>query len=154
MIALDELRSQTAAHCSFCDGFPVDGVSNETIEHFRPKCVGRFPQHAYTWRNLYYCCNACQTAKGEQWDDGLLAPDEAGYAFSHYFEFDFTTGAIRPAHGLDEAAAQRAEVTISLYGLDTAARRRCRLLEGRDWASMDEDTRNLDLRAYRNFLEP
>ena len=94
---LPSLAEQTDSHCSFCDAFPVGGVSNETVEHFRPK--NQFPDLAYTWSNLYYCCDACQSAKGEKWEKWdllLLNPDASDYSFSRYFEFDFTTGEIKP----------------------------------------------------------
>src|SRR4051794_31275216 len=67
------LHAQSEGHCSFCDAFPVGGVSNKTIEHFRPK--SRLPEYAYTWTNLYYCCDACQNAKREEWDEILLHAD-------------------------------------------------------------------------------
>jgi uncharacterized protein (TIGR02646 family) len=152
-IALPHLKRQTGEHCSFCDGFPVEGVSVDTIEHFRPKCASRFPQHAYTWSNLYYCCGCCQSEKGDQWDDGLLAPDDPEYTFQRYFEFDFTTGAIRPSTIASDADKRRAEVTISMYGLDTDSRRRFRRLELKKWLGAKTKERVLDESPYRDYLE-
>lgn len=149
-IALPHLREQTGEHCSFCDGFPVDSVSMDTIEHFCPKSA--FPHLAYTWDNLYYCCDRCQSHKGEKWDDGLIAPDAQDYSFWRYFEFDFTTGAIRPSTTASEPEKHRAEITISMYGLDTDKRRRFRRLELKKWSSSAE--RHLDDFAYRNYLQP
>ena len=122
---LPTLRLQTEDHCSFCDAFPVGGVSNETIEHFRPK--SKFPEHAYTWTNLYYCCDACQNAKREEWHDMLLHADAADYSFSRYFEFDFTTRGIKPNPLANEQDQRRAAITVQLYGLDSPSRRRNRL---------------------------
>ena len=67
------LRDMTDGHCSFCDSFPLEGQSNEPIEHFRPK--SNFPCLAFEWGNLYYCCEKCQTSKQEEWSEELLAPD-------------------------------------------------------------------------------
>ncbi len=33
----DELSKLTNEHCSFCDGFPLNDTSKETIEHYFPK---------------------------------------------------------------------------------------------------------------------
>lgn len=144
------LREQSQGHCSFCDAFPVEGVSNETIEHFRPKT--KFHDQAYTWSNLYYCCDACQGSKREQWDEQLLCADAVEYSFSKYFEFDFTTGAIRPNSLASPEDQQRAAVTLDLYGLDSPARRRNRLNEGRRFAKCAPGEIADQLWAYRDFL--
>ena len=122
----------------------------DTIEHFCPKSA--FPHLAYTWDNLYYCCDRCQSHKGEKWDDGLIAPDAHDYNFGRYFEFDFTTGAIRPSTTASDAEKHRAEITISMYGLDTDKRRRFRRLELKKWSGSDPAGRHLDEFAYRNYL--
>lgn len=149
---LPHLKHMTQAHCAFCDCFPLDDRSREPIEHFQPKSDPRFYAEAYAWDNLYYCCDCCQSSKGERWDDRLLRPDAADYAFDRYFMFDYTTGQIKPncrASALDQA---RATVTIAFYGLDLPARRRSRQLYLRLW----QDSRNpgLDDFAHRDFLDP
>lgn len=149
---LPALQEQTQRHCSFCDAFPVEGVSNDTVEHFKPKT--QFPDQAYTWTNLYYCCDACQTAKREQWDELLLHADAESYSFAHYFEFDFTTGQIRPNPMAPESDRKRAEVTIALYGLDSPPRRRNRQAIARRWSRQVEGDKNLDEWAYRDYLVP
>ncbi|MCL2640638.1 MAG: TIGR02646 family protein [Phycisphaerales bacterium] len=145
---LPTLYDQSQGHCCFCDAFPVRGVSNDTIEHFRPK--SQFPHLAYTWINLYYCCDACQSAKHEQWDDQLLHADADDYQFSRYFEFDFTTGSIKPNSLANEADQKRAAVTITLYGLDSQARRRNRLWAAEDYAK--PANKSNERLPYRDFL--
>jgi uncharacterized protein (TIGR02646 family) len=147
---LPTLRAQSEGHCSFCDAFPVDGVSNETIEHFRPK--SKYPGHAYSWTNLYYCCDACQNAKREEWDDGLLHADAPDYLFSRYFEFDFTTGGIRPNPLASEQDQQRAAVTVKLYGLDSPARRRNRLDTAAIYSKCPPGEIPQQRWAYRDYL--
>lgn len=147
---LPALRGQSKGHCSFCDAFPVEGVSNESIEHFRPK--GTFHDQAYTWTNLYYCCDACQSAKREQWDEQLLRADDVEYAFAHYFEFDFTTGAIQPNSRASDEDQQRAAVTVRLYGLDSPSRRRNRRDEARKFAKSKPNEIEVEAWAYRDFL--
>lgn len=149
---LPVLREQSQSHCSFCDAFPVDGVSNETIEHFRPKTKSEFYELAYTWSNLYYCCDACQSSKRERWDEQLLCPDAIGYSFSKFFEFDFTTGAIRPNSLASPEDQQRAAVTLELYGLDSPARRRNRRNELEKFAKTPVGEIVDKFWAYRDFL--
>ena len=139
-------------HCSFCDGFPLEAITNEPIEHFKPKSDPRFYAEAYNWSNLYYSCDFCQRTKGEKWSDQLQAPDENGYKFHEYFIFDFTTGAISPNPKSSVTIQVRAQTTIAFYGLDLASRRRMRLAEARKWSKSIEP--EIDSWAYRDFVNP
>ena len=151
-IALPILMSMTQDHCAFCDAYPCGGVSNNTIEHHKPKGDDRFTSEAYTWENLYYCCDYCQSAKSDKWEDGLLRPDADDYLHQTYFEFDFTTGQIQPNPVATTEDQYRAKVTIRLYGLDHDVRRKNRrlTLRARQRAvvlPIDEFT------AYRDYVE-
>jgi hypothetical protein len=45
-----------------------------TIDHFRPR--SRFPRLVADYANLHYCCNECNTYKGDRWPtDAELAND-------------------------------------------------------------------------------
>lgn len=146
------LRQMTQSHCSFCDTFPLDDRSTEPVEHFKPKSDPRFYEEAYSWANLYYCCELCQSSKGEDWDDALLRPDAHDYLFVKYFTFDYTTGEMKPNDQVvEEGDRSRAETTIRLYGLDCEPRRRRRREELRKWQRSRD--RVLDEWAYRDFLE-
>ena len=109
------LKAQTQDHCSFCDGFPVNSASVETIEHFRPKTT--FSREAYHWTNLYYCCTHCQT-KGAYFDEALLQPDANDYQFDRYFRWDFTTGRIEINGLAPEVERNRSRITIDFYHLN------------------------------------
>jgi uncharacterized protein (TIGR02646 family) len=143
------LKEQSARHCSFCDGFPVDSLSVETIEHFYPKSV--YPGRAFEWKNLFYCCTRCQAAKKERFDDALLKPDEAGYEFGRYFVCDYTTGRIEPNPASSSDEQQRALATIDLYQLNSASlpdeRKRAVVFRSK----MPDES--IDDFAYRFFLE-
>jgi uncharacterized protein (TIGR02646 family) len=128
----------------------LDDRSKGPIEHFKPKSDPRFYGEAYAWDNLYYSCDCCQSSKGERWDECLLRPDAADYSFERYFCFDYTTGQIKPNCLATAADQERAAVTIRLYGLDLAEKRRSRCLELRKWLRSGD--RNLDEWAYRDFL--
>ena len=146
---LEPLRTQTASHCSFCDGFPVGSLSVETIEHFYPK--SSFPEKAFEWSNLFYCCTRCQAAKKERFDPRILKPDDADYDFSRYFICDYTTGEIRPNSISSLEDQQRAFTTIVHYGLNDGVlpqeRRRCLEIRRGNQSRMEPD----DF-PYRDFF--
>ncbi len=143
------LQQMNQAHCCFCDCFPLADRSNEPIEHFRPK--SRFHDEAYTWANLYYICEACNTAKREKFEAELLRPDSQDYEFQEYFDFDHTNGEMRPNPTVDIANQARAASTIRIYDLDSAERRRNRCLELRKWNKSSD--REIDEWGYRDYLE-
>jgi uncharacterized protein (TIGR02646 family) len=145
------LRQMNQEHCCFCDCYPLADRSKEPVEHFRPKM--EFPHLAFTWTNLYYICDACNSTKREQWSltVELLAPDADDYEFGHYFEFDYTNGAIRPLLTADPDQQARADLTIRLYGLDTLARRRYRRQALEQWE--DSSKQDIHARSYRVYLE-
>ena len=111
-ILLPALKLQTQEHCSFCDGFPVSTISNETIEHFHPK--SKYPLKAFLWENLYFCCDRCQTNKGEKFDDLLLRPDAVDYCFDDYFRWDLVSGELHANPNSSQENQDRANITIKL----------------------------------------
>ena len=148
---LPDLRSMNQGHCCFCDAFPIADTSKEPIEHFRPKSRPEFYCLAYTWTNLFYCCDFCNSEKGETWDEKFLNPDANDYSFERYFMFDHTTGAISPNPKATETDQARAQATITAYGLDKEPKRKYRLLAARNWSRSDKS--EIDFQSYRNFLE-
>ena len=105
------------AHCSFCDGFPLDSTG-ETIEHLR--CVSTYPLLSYYWQNLFYCCKYCNEHKQENPEKKLLRPDSFDYEFEKYFIFDPDTGKINvnPDPNLSDLERENASNIINLYGLN------------------------------------
>lgn len=148
---LDDLRQMTKEHCSFCDGFPIEVVSLEPVEHFRPKHDERFHHLAFAWANLYYSCDRCQGEKRSQWDDALIAPDEEGYAFEDYFEFDLPSGKIMVNRFASELQKNRAAITIRIFGLNNGNRPTRRRKTLANW--LCTNPRVLDDFPYRDFLE-
>ncbi|MBF0473005.1 MAG: hypothetical protein HQK93_04640 [Nitrospirae bacterium] len=112
---IDLLALMTNDHCSFYDGFELGAQSRKTIEHFRPKSV--FPLLAYDWYNLFLSCDACQSAKRENFEEGLLKPDVDGYSFSRYFIMNYD-GSIDINKKASLEDQKRAEITIRLYKLN------------------------------------
>ncbi len=149
------LREQTEGHWSFCDGYPLTATSLETIEHFRPKGKGLFPELAFGWENLFYCCQRCQGEKLEQFDEELLKPDSDGFEFAKYFFCDFTTGEIKPNPSASEEDGERARITCEMYGLNSHNLPTHRLQAIRHYqnAKKVEGDVHLEDFAYRDFLE-
>ena len=148
---LPVLRAQTDHHCSFCDAFPVQGVSTETIEHFYPKTLEGHEHRVLEWKNLFYSCNACQNAKGSHFHPALLKPDEAEYFFARYFYFDFELGEILPLALEGTPEHERARETIKLYGLNDLGRPRHRVEALRNYIRSGKC--GLARRPYREFLD-
>lgn len=43
----------------------MKGVESFGVDHYRPK--SRFPELRTVYSNLYYCCNPCNSRKGNYW---------------------------------------------------------------------------------------
>ncbi|MBJ9256026.1 hypothetical protein I5495_01500 [Citrobacter amalonaticus] len=147
--SLRRLLEMTKGHCAFCDGANLGAESRKTIEHFRPK--SEFHTLAYQWENLYPCCDQCQSAKGEDFDEGLLAGDQAGYAFESYFSLDYSSGAILPNPVASDNDQQRARITIAFYGLNVEERKIARKRQHKFYQSRPDDM-HLDDFSYRFYL--
>lgn len=147
-VILPILKTMTQNHCSFCDGFPLGTESRDTVEHFRPKSL--FPELAYEWENLFLCCDVCQSAKLEKFDELLLKPDEVEYAFYRYFMNNYKTGEILPNPKASETDRLRADKTIALYDLNAEERCQSRLRTARVYQKVNEPLSDF---SYRFFLE-
>lgn len=138
------LQTQTDEHCSYCDFYPAR-QGDDTIEHFKPKGQKAFYRFAYQWENLYFCCWHCQKAKGEQFDDALLRPDEPTYSFEKYFIFKFSTGEISVNPVASEVDKHRAEVTIKLLKMNEEGQM---LTRKREWQAYDKRAHGDSLGDY------
>ncbi len=114
---LPSLTAQTQSHCSYCDGYPMK-ISDENIDHFKPKGNHQFYHLAFQWENLYYCCAACQKSKWESFHDDLLRPDDDDFSFQRYFIFNYSTGEIQANPAASENEIIRAKITIEILGLN------------------------------------
>lgn len=149
-IILSTLVEMTNNHCSFCECYPTDTGTRQTIEHFKPK--KKFPEKGYDWNNLFLCCDACQRAKQEQWEDGLLKPDHPNYATSRFFQYDFERGMIEPNEMASEADQNMAEITIRLYGLNAGGYPRERAAHWRKWKRGNIALEDLDRTPYPSII--
>jgi len=62
----DALRKSTAGKCMYCEGkFEQNSYSH--VEHIKPKV--KFPELKFSWDNLGFSCQVCNTNKGEKYDE-------------------------------------------------------------------------------------
>lgn len=143
----EALLAMTLNHCAFYDG--IIGIESlETVEHFQPK--KHFPALAYTWGNLFPCCNRCQEQKGEKYNPALLKPDDVLYDFEHFFVCN-DDGSIEPSAAATVHDQERAQVTIDLYGLNLPARKKQRRTQQKLYRSGAHNL-SLDDLPYRFYL--
>ena len=126
----ERLFKASGDRCAFCDGL-MKITSKATVEHFRPK--SKFPNLKAEWGNLFPCCDQCQSAKLEKFDEALLKPDEASYNFLKYFVCNFRTGEIEIDPNITPDEQLRAAITTQIYGLNATARCNARRKERRHW---------------------
>lgn len=109
----NELRNISEGHCSFCDGFPLNDTSRQTIEHYYPK--KSFLEKTYEWENLFYCCDNCQSFS---YSDNpfryTLKPDDESYNFEEHFWFDPYDGQLKPLRDDD----LNAKLFLKRYGIN------------------------------------
>jgi HNH endonuclease len=49
------------------------GYDSFGVDHYRPK--SKFPSLETSYTNLFYCCNACNSRKGDFWPTGRIAKE-------------------------------------------------------------------------------
>jgi uncharacterized protein (TIGR02646 family) len=142
-VLLPTLRAMTDGHCSYCDSFPLDAGSLETIDHFRPKSL--FPEEKFHWSNLYLCCPHCQLQKGDRWHPALLRPDDPDYAFARWFRYLEHTGELEPHPSLGPQEQERVRITIDRLGLNGGGLPVARRRVLRQFRSMSSPVRREEL---------
>ena len=148
---IEILKLQTLNCCSFCGRRPVESKS---IEHYKPK--SRYPDEAYAWANLFYCCSMCQARKREIWHAHLLKPDASDYTFPRYFQWNFRSGHLEPSDSANYQDRRAAQLTICLYNLNHSELRLCRRRARKAWIKSDqtpEDFEDADHPSYITAAE-
>lgn len=143
--------------CAFCDGL-MKITSKATVEHFRPK--SQFQNLKAVWSNLFPCCDQCQSAKLEKFDEALLKPDKPSYRFFRYFLCNYRNGKIEIDPNATPEEQRSAAITTQIYGLNATERCNARLRERRNWLAVaqqnDPNTlaqAELDDWQFRFFLQ-
>jgi len=124
----NQIKIQTAEHCSFCDDHPIGTNSTETVEHYFPK--KEYPCLTYYWENLFYCCTKCQSEANKYSFEYTLKPDNKGYDFHSYFYFDLNTGQINILANLKKETPNdylNAATFLKRYGINSNKRKQNRI---------------------------
>jgi len=135
-LILEHLRGMTSNHCSYCDGYPLNVTGFETIDHFKPKGKGEYPELSYIWNNLYLACEKCQGHKKSRYEDKLLRPDDPRYEFDNHFIYNEINGEIEPNPTAIEEDRNRALCSIDIFGLNQGGRPSARKRELKKFRSL------------------
>lgn len=111
------------------------------VDHFRPK--SRFPEHVYQWSNWVLACHSCNHRKRDGWPSGGYVDPCAKTVAARpekFFDFDTTTGLIKPKTGLSQAKRKKAIQMIQDLHLNASyhLKRRLRWLRSVAEALSDE----------------
>ncbi len=146
----NELSNLTSGHCSFCDGFPLNDTSKETIEHYYPK--NEFKEKTYLWNNLFLCCDKCQSnANSDKPFYYTLKMDDELYSFDEYFWFEPQDGKIKVLENIDVLKKINAEKFLKRYGInDNVERLQSRMSKYRDLVAIFKtETRERNFEPFR-----
>ena len=61
------LREASSGKCMYCES-EIGHSDFARIEHIKPKAEDKFPELAYEWSNLGYCCEVCNNSKSDKYD--------------------------------------------------------------------------------------
>jgi len=62
----EALQKSTAGKCMYCES-NIGHISYAHLEHIKPKA--KFPELKFSWGNLGFCCQVCNTNKGEKYSE-------------------------------------------------------------------------------------
>ncbi|MFK2827157.1 retron system putative HNH endonuclease [Bacillus sp. B190/17] len=103
------LEKMYKAKCCYCE-YGIGTASYEHIEHLKPKADPRFHHLIYSWNNLHWCCQKCNMAKGNKWNDGNPIIDPAIEDPADFIEFDVITGEIVAKSGRGKTTIEHADL--------------------------------------------
>ena len=63
----DALRKSASGKCMYCES-KIEHNSHSHVEHIKPKAKDKFPELEFSWDNLGFSCQCCNTKKGNKYD--------------------------------------------------------------------------------------
>lgn len=99
------LRDEFGGQCVYCR-LPdtVIGEAVFGVDHYRPQ--KHFPELAGVYSNLFYCCNGCNSRKGDEWPSdeerrrGRVLPNPCDHVMSKHLRFNGTEVETRSEAGV------------------------------------------------------
>lgn len=64
----EALRKSTSGKCMYCES-KMEHICYSHVEHIKPK--SKFPELEFEWSNLGFCCQICNTKKGNKYDENV-----------------------------------------------------------------------------------
>ena len=64
----EALRESTSGKCMYCES-KIGYSSYPHVEHIKPK--KKFPELEFSWNNLGFSCQVCNTNKGDKYDEAI-----------------------------------------------------------------------------------
>lgn len=131
----ESLYDMYSGYCCYCEA-DYRHVSFPRIEHRKPK--RQFPESTFEWENLHFCCEICNNAKGDEWNEGAPILDAASDPIEKHLTYKDIEGLGCPYR---VPLTDRGETTITHADLN-----RDDLLNGRD--KLARRIQNILLEAY------
>ena len=108
----EALRQSTSGKCMYCES-KIEHNSYAQVEHIKPK--SKFPELEFTWENLGYCCQICNTEKGVKYDSTL--PFINPYNEDPEEHIVFLGFLVYPKHGSERGGYTIKELQLNRAGL-------------------------------------
>ncbi|WP_146165801.1 hypothetical protein [Stenotrophomonas panacihumi] len=94
------LQTEFSRLCVYCRFPDTRGPSSiYAVDHYRPKANPRFTALTNDYFNLFYCCAACNSWKGNYWPDdeksGPYIPNPCDHEMAAHIVFDKATGEVK-----------------------------------------------------------
>ena len=80
----DALRKSTSGKCMYCES-KMEPHSYAHVEHIKPQ--SKFPELKFSWSNLGFSCQVCNTNKGNKYDETTPFVNPYNENPEEYFEF-------------------------------------------------------------------
>ena len=104
------LKRASSDKCMYCES-KISHIDFAHIEHIKPKAEGKFPELAFSWDNLGYCCPKCNNEKSDKYHTELPYINPYNENPREHF---YASGSII----LVKEGSERAEITIKDIGLN------------------------------------
>lgn len=103
------LEKMYKGKCCYCET-GIGASSYEHIEHLRPKSNSQFYHLIYEWKNLHWCCQKCNMAKKDQWDDQNPIIDPTVDDPANFIKFDVIIGKVVAKNDRGKTTIQHADL--------------------------------------------
>jgi len=108
----EALEKSTSGKCMYCES-KIGHNSFAHVEHIKPK--SKFPELEFVWENLGYCCQFCNTNKGQKYDE--VTPFIDPYSENPENHLVFLGFVVCPKQGSERGEYSIKELDLNRAGL-------------------------------------